>query len=89
VNGPSLTDPTLTSPDAFHIWPCPDARAYAARARQEAAEFRFKMGYEMPASALARRMADISQMFTQVCWRPGTLVEPIGVAAGSVGLVVA
>lgn len=42
-----------------------DARARVQRARYEAAEFEFKYGYEIPVSYLARRMADIAQLFTQ------------------------
>lgn len=45
-----------------------DARAFAQRAQSEAAEFRYKFGYEMPADALAKRLANISQVYTQrVC----------------------
>lgn len=42
-----------------------DARAFAQRAQGEAAEFRYKFGYEMPADALAKRLANISQVYTQ------------------------
>lgn len=42
-----------------------DARPLAQRAQSEAAEFRYKYGYEMPADALAKRMANISQVYTQ------------------------
>jgi 20S proteasome subunit alpha 1 len=42
-----------------------DARAFAQRAQGEAAEFRYKYGYEMPADALAKRLANISQVYTQ------------------------
>ena len=42
-----------------------DARAYAQRAQGEAAEFRYKYGYEMPCDVLAKRLANISQVYTQ------------------------
>ena len=42
-----------------------DARPLAQRAQSEAAEFQYKYGYEMPADALAKRMANISQVYTQ------------------------
>lgn len=42
-----------------------DARAIVQRARSEAAEFRFKFGYEMPVDYLARVLADQAQVYTQ------------------------
>ena len=42
-----------------------DARASAMRARGEAAEFRYKNGYEMPCDVLAKRLANINQVYTQ------------------------
>lgn len=42
-----------------------DARASVNRARSEAAEFRYKYGYEMPCDVLAKRLANISQVYTQ------------------------
>lgn len=42
-----------------------DARAFAQRAQGEAAEFRYKYGYEMPCDALSKRLANISQVYTQ------------------------
>lgn len=48
-----------------------DARACVDRARSEAAEFRYKYGYEMPCDALAKRLANINQVYTQrVCSLP-------------------
>lgn len=45
-----------------------DARASVDRARGEAAEFRYKYGYEMPCDVLAKRLANINQVYTQrVC----------------------
>lgn len=42
-----------------------DARASAMRARGETAEFRYKNGYEMPCDVLAKRLANINQVYTQ------------------------
>jgi 20S proteasome subunit alpha 1 len=42
-----------------------DARASVQRAIGEAADFRYKYGYEMPCDALAKRIANISQVYTQ------------------------
>jgi 20S proteasome subunit alpha 1 len=47
-----------------------DARASVMRARGEAAEFRYKNGYEMPCDVLAKRLANISQVYTQKVRRP-------------------
>ena len=48
------------------------------KARSEAAEFRFKYGYEMPVDYLARVLADQAQVYTQVrgsvCWAGQLLV---------------
>ena len=45
-----------------------DARNFVDHARGEAAEFRYKYGYEMPCDVLAKRMANISQVYTQRVW---------------------
>jgi 20S proteasome alpha/beta subunit len=42
-----------------------DARASVNRARGEAAEFRYVNGYEMPCDVLAKRLANINQVYTQ------------------------
>ena len=51
-----------------------DARAAVTRARAEAAEFRYTYGYEMPCDALAKRIANINQVYTQ-----RAAMRPLGV----------
>ncbi|CAK7228794.1 Proteasome subunit YC7alpha/Y8 (protease yscE subunit 7) [Sporothrix curviconia] len=58
-----------------------DARAFAQRAQSEAAEYRYKYGYEMPCDVLAKRLANISQVFTQRAY-----MRPYGVAATLISL---
>lgn len=69
-----------------------DARASVDRARGEAAEFRYKFGYEMPCDVLAKRLANINQVYTQrvsACFAcreldltsgPQAYMRPLGVA---------
>jgi len=78
-----LLDPTTVT-SLFNITPyvgavqtgmVADARAQVARARHEAATFKFKFGYEVPVSYLAKRIADQAQVYTQHAW-----MRPLGVA---------
>uniref|UniRef100_A0A7S1II13 Proteasome subunit alpha type n=1 Tax=Eutreptiella gymnastica TaxID=73025 RepID=A0A7S1II13_9EUGL len=58
-----------------------DGKALVFRARQEASQFWYNYGHEMPISALAKRMADIAQLSTQYVGS-----RPMGVAMILVGM---
>ena len=47
-------------------WTAADAKSLVQKARSEAAEFRFKFGYDMPVDYLAKILADQAQVYTQV-----------------------
>lgn len=53
----------------------PDANAQVDRARVEAVQFRYNNGYEMPCDVLAKRLANINQVYTQRAY-----MRPLGVA---------
>ena len=53
-----------------------DARASVSRLRQEAAEFKFNNGYDIPVSYLAKRAADLAQIYTQ-----HANMRPLGIGA--------
>ncbi|RKF84380.1 Proteasome subunit alpha type-6 [Golovinomyces cichoracearum] len=61
--------------------PIADARALVQRAIGESSEFRYKYGYEMPGDALAKRIANISQVYTQRAY-----MRPYGVACTIISL---
>ncbi|MBA0844984.1 hypothetical protein Goarm_022834 [Gossypium armourianum] len=61
--------------------PVPDARTLVQQARNEAAEFRFRYGYEMPVDVLSKWIADKSQVYTQHAY-----MRPLGVVAMVLGI---
>lgn len=61
--------------------PIGDSRALMSRARGEALEFRYKHGYDMPCDALAKRVANINQVYTQRAY-----MRPFGVALTAIGV---
>jgi len=58
-----------------------DARAQVTRTRAEAAEFRHKYGYEINPESLARRLANINQVYTQ-----RAAMRPLGISMILIGI---
>lgn len=58
-----------------------DARAQLQRTRSEAADFKFKFGYEIPVDQIAKRLADINQVYTQHAY-----MRPLGVSLIFMGM---
>eukprot|EP01121_Diplochlamys_sp_Union-15-3_P023026 TRINITY_DN999_c0_g1_i1.p1 TRINITY_DN999_c0_g1~~TRINITY_DN999_c0_g1_i1.p1 ORF type:complete len:247 (-),score=49.38 TRINITY_DN999_c0_g1_i1:38-778(-) len=58
-----------------------DARAQVQRARYEAAQFKYRYGYDVPPSYLANKMANIAQVYTQQAY-----MRPLGVAMILIGI---
>jgi len=58
-----------------------DARVSIQRARMEAAEFKYKYGYDIPVDYLTKRTADVAQVSTQQAFN-----RPFGVALIFIGI---
>mmetsp|Transcript_4268 Transcript_4268/g.12313 ORF Transcript_4268/g.12313 Transcript_4268/m.12313 type:complete len:249 (-) Transcript_4268:1553-2299(-) len=58
-----------------------DAKSLVQKARSEAAEFRFKFGYDMPVDYLAKVLADQAQIYTQAAY-----MRPLGVMPMLLGI---
>lgn len=62
----------------------PDCKALLQRLRYEAADFTFKYGYGCPVSVLAKRVADLAQVYTQSASMRPLAVQTILIGPGEV-----
>jgi len=62
----------------------PDCKALLQRLRYEAADFNFKYGYAIPVGVLAKRSADLAQVYTQSASMRPLAVQTIMIGAGEV-----
>ncbi|PRP85800.1 hypothetical protein PROFUN_05992 [Planoprotostelium fungivorum] len=58
-----------------------DAKSSIQRTRYEAAEFKYKFGYDIPVQFLAKRVADVAQIYTQHAY-----MRPLGVEMIFIGM---
>ncbi|PSN42545.1 Proteasome subunit alpha type-6 [Blattella germanica] len=70
INQGGLTSVALKGVDTAVIAtqkkvPVTDSKSQVQRARYEAANWKYKNGYDIPVDVLCRRVADISQVYTQ------------------------
>ncbi|KAG6481750.1 proteasome subunit alpha type-6 isoform X1 [Zingiber officinale] len=91
--GISMQDKLLDQTSVTHLFPITnylgllatgmtaDARSLVQQARNEAAEFRFKWGYEMPVDVFSKWVADKSQIYTQHAY-----MRPLGIVAMILGI---
>ncbi|CAA7029912.1 unnamed protein product [Microthlaspi erraticum] len=63
VTQKKVPDKLLDQSSVSHLFPV--TKSLVTQARNEAAEFRFQYGYEMPADILVKWIADKSQVYTQ------------------------
>jgi len=58
-----------------------DAKSQVQRTRYEAAQFQYEYGYDVPVQYLAKRVSDVSQIYTQHAY-----MRPLGVAMILIGI---